>query len=190
MPRILIWHHPISVLTEAVVLRCCLMKVVFEVRSLLLASSNPRCQNTGNIDSIYKSNYCKSPPTLKMWPDSPIFVFSGPNRLPAGGEERPGELEERPCEEDQNAGVCAEAREVSASPPTAASAHPQHTQIPQLVCNNSSVSMFCTLLKINSEGVWRRTWWQGSRWPTNQRLLHLSRASALQSTALCAFANG
>lgn len=71
-----------------------------------------------------------------MWPDNPIFVFSGPNCLPAGGEKRPGELEERPCEEDQNAGVRAEAREVSALPPTAASAHPQHTQIPQLVCNN------------------------------------------------------
>lgn len=41
-------------------------------------------------------------------------MFSGPNRLPAGGEERPGELEERPCAEDQNAGIRAEAREVSA----------------------------------------------------------------------------
>lgn len=96
-----------------------------------------------------------------MWPDNPIFVFSGPNRLPAGGEERPGELEERPCEEDQNAGVRAEAREVSALPPTAASAHPQHTQIPQLVCTNCSVSMFSTLLKIYS-CLWevgkRRTW--------------------------------
>lgn len=48
-----------------------------------------------------------------MGPDNPIFVFLGPNRLPAGGEEGPGKLEERPCEEDQNAGVRAEAREVS-----------------------------------------------------------------------------
>lgn len=57
-------------------------------------------------------------------------MFSGPNRLPAGGEERPGELEERSCAEDQNAGIRAEAREVSALPPIARSAHPQHTQIP------------------------------------------------------------
>lgn len=64
---------------------------------------------------------------FKIWPDNPILGFSGPDRLPAGGEERPGELEERPCEEDQNAGVRAEAREVSALPPTARSAHPQHT---------------------------------------------------------------
>lgn len=54
-------------------------------------------------------------------------MFSGPNRLPAGGKERPGELEERPCQKDQNARVCAEAREVSALPPTASAAHPQHT---------------------------------------------------------------
>lgn len=50
--------------------------------------------------------------TFQIWPDNPIFVFSGPNRLPAGGEERPGELEERPGEEDQNVGVRSEAREV------------------------------------------------------------------------------
>lgn len=68
-------------------------------------------------------------------------MFSGPNRLPAGGEERPGEPEERPSEEDQNAGVRSEAREVSALPPTAASAHPQHTQIPQLVLNNCRLPM-------------------------------------------------
>ncbi len=88
-------------------------------------------------------------------------MFPGPNRLPAGGEEGSGKLEERPCEEDQNAGVRAEAREVSALPPTAASAHPQNTQIPQLVCNSFDVSMFCTLLKIKS-CVWEtqkeRTW--------------------------------
>lgn len=63
-----------------------------------------------------------------------FLCFSGPNRLPAGREERPGELEERPCAEDQNAGIRAEAREVSAY-----SAHPQHTKIPQLACNNCSV---------------------------------------------------
>lgn len=68
-------------------------------------------------------------------------MLSGPNRLPARGEERPREFEERPCEEDQNAGVCTEAREVSALIPSAASAHPQHTQIPQLVCSYCSVSM-------------------------------------------------
>lgn len=98
---------------------------------------------------------------FKMWPDNPIFVFSGPNRLPAGGEERSGELEERPCEEDQNAGVRAEAREVSSLPPTAASAHPQNTQIPQLVC---SVSMFCTLLKIYSclWEIWKKENLHGS----------------------------
>lgn len=150
MPCILIWHHPISVLSEVVVLRCSLMKVVFEIKSLLLVSSCLRCQNSGNIHSIYKIIYCKSPPYFKMWPDNPIFVFLGPNRLPAGGEEGPGKLEERPCEEDQNAGVRAEAREVSALPPTAASAHPQYTQIPLLVYNNCSDSMFCALLKINS----------------------------------------
>lgn len=70
-----------------------------------------------------------------MYPDYPIFVFSGSNCLPAGGEERPGEFEERPCEEDQNAGVCAETREASVLLCNAASAHPQHTQIPQLVCS-------------------------------------------------------
>lgn len=54
--------------------------------------------------------------------------FSGPDRLPAGGEERPGELEERPREEDQNAGVRTEAREVSALPPTTCSVtHNIHT---------------------------------------------------------------
>lgn len=91
---------------------------------------------------------------FKMWPDNPIFVFAGPNRLPAGGEERPGEFEERPCEEDQNAGVRTEAGEVSASPPTAATAHPPHTQIPQLVCNNCSVFMFCSLPK-NKFPAWK-----------------------------------
>lgn len=44
-------------------------------------------------------------------------MFSGPNSLPAGGEERPGELEERPREEDQNVGVRSEAREVGVDPP-------------------------------------------------------------------------
>lgn len=150
MPCISIWHHPISVLSEVVVLRCSLMKVVFEIKSLLLVSSCLRCQNSGNIHSIYKSIYCKSPSYFKMGPDNPIFVFLGPNRLPAGGEEGPGKLEERPCEEDQNAGVRAEAREVSALPPTAASAHPHYTQIPLLVYNNCSDSKFCALLKINS----------------------------------------
>lgn len=45
-------------------------------------------------------------------------MISGPNRLPAGGEERPGELEERPRAEDQNVGIRTEAREVSDLPPT------------------------------------------------------------------------
>lgn len=40
-------------------------------------------------------------------------MFSGADRLPAGGEERPGEPKERPRSEDQNAGVRTEAREVS-----------------------------------------------------------------------------
>lgn len=45
-------------------------------------------------------------------------MLSGPNRLPAGGEERSGEPQKRPGEEDQNAGVCTEAREVSSSSQT------------------------------------------------------------------------
>lgn len=53
--------------------------------------------------------------------------FPGSDRLPAGGEERPGELEEGPRAEDQDAGVRTEAGEVNAC-----SAHPQHTKIPQL----------------------------------------------------------
>lgn len=36
------------------------MKVLFVVEPLLLGSSYRRCQNAGNVDSIYKSNYCKN----------------------------------------------------------------------------------------------------------------------------------
>lgn len=50
-------------------------------------------------------------------------MSSGPDRLPAGGTERPGEPKEGPRQEDQNAGVRAEAREVSVFQPAAGSAH-------------------------------------------------------------------
>lgn len=81
-------------------------------------------------------------------------MFSGSNRLLAGREEGPGELEERPREEDQNAGVRTEAGEVSALSLTAVSARPQHIQTFLPVCNNCSVSMFHTRLKINS-WIWK-----------------------------------
>lgn len=55
-------------------------------------------------------------------------MFPGPNCLPAGGKERPGELKEGPCPKDQNAGVRTEAGEVSVLLFTDASAHPQHTR--------------------------------------------------------------
>ena len=42
-------------------------------------------------------------------------MFAGPNRIPAGGEERPGKSEEGSCQEDQNAGICLEAGEVGVS---------------------------------------------------------------------------
>lgn len=60
--------------------------------------------------------------------------FPGPDCLPAGGEERPGELEERPRAEDQDAGVRTQAGEVNAC-----SAHPQRTKIPQLARYNHRV---------------------------------------------------
>lgn len=60
--------------------------------------------------------------------------FLGPDCLPAGREERPGELEERPRAEDQDAGIRTQAGEVNAD-----SAHPQLTKIPQPVRYNNRV---------------------------------------------------
>lgn len=60
--------------------------------------------------------------------------FLGPDCLPAGREERPGELEERPRAEDQDAGVRTQAGEVNAYP-----AHPQLTEIAQLARYNNRV---------------------------------------------------
>lgn len=46
-----------------------------------------------------------------------VFVLPGPDRLPAGGAERPGEPEEGPGEADQDVGVRPEAGEVGVCPP-------------------------------------------------------------------------
>lgn len=111
-------------------------------KSLLPAA--PTCDDITpeTVEPIYTSDR-----RTKMCPDRPISVFSGPNRLPPGREERSGELEEGPCEEDQNAGVRTEAGEVSALPPTAASGRPQHTQIPQQDPPRLHATAFCTLPK-------------------------------------------
>lgn len=61
-------------------------------------------------------------------------AFPGPDCLPAGWEKRPGELEERPCAEDQDAGVRAQAGEVNARP-----VHSLRTAIHQLARWNHSV---------------------------------------------------
>lgn len=42
-----------------------------------------------------------------------MCVNAGPDRIPAGREERPGEPKEGLGQEDQDAGVCPEAGEVS-----------------------------------------------------------------------------
>ena len=64
------------------------MKVVFEIKSLLLVSSCLRCQNSGNIHSIYKGRYCKSPPYFKIGPDNPIFCVFRPKSPSCRGRGR------------------------------------------------------------------------------------------------------
>lgn len=84
-------------------------------------------------------------------------MFSGSDCLPAGGEEGPGELEKRPCEKDQNAGVRAEAGEVNA----------RHFSPPTMHTNNNCTVIYNT----NNEFLDMELWCVR---------MHLHRASTLQ----------